>query len=166
MRKDGVSEHRRHLCYFDSGMYFPEKALKNTCSPFFPCMSWSLTRERCSGLHSCQLLSWLDFKVCFLALHSHASFSVWSLPHPLPSCLTFYVHFWTHSGFPWRNAFFHLLIYSLLFTSWNLMEFVFISVNLMDGWWQSACFKIAAHWYKGAKITWILDNRFTCLSKM
>lgn len=35
MRKDGVSEHRRHFRYFDSGMYFPEKALKNTCSPFY-----------------------------------------------------------------------------------------------------------------------------------
>lgn len=62
MRKDGVSEHRRHLCYLDSECIFQEKLLKKPCGPFYqrvkeshsgaPRLSAQLPASELAGFHS------------------------------------------------------------------------------------------------------------------
>lgn len=82
MRKDGVSEHCRHLGYFDC--VFPGKAV------LFISPLQSFTWESRFLLHSCLLLSWLEFKVCFIATlslpHTRSLPSV-SLPLTVPNLL-------------------------------------------------------------------------------
>ncbi len=72
MRKDGVSEHCRHLCCLDSESIFQIKLLRKLAVRFISALQ-SLTPESCSGLHSCLILSWSRCEVCFYSTaHTHA----------------------------------------------------------------------------------------------